>query len=318
MIPEGSFDGRNHGQAESQPCQGDASNEAGRGLLARELDLMRREADLLRRELEVARRENEVLRNSLQSLSNVSNRPNVNLEEMSDFLIDLDGSGYTIRFWEQQLGLLRTTYDLDDNTTRILIVRKLRGKTLEWFHSKVEHIQMDIDTLISELKKVFDTRPNKLLLRKKFENRRWEPTESYREYHQDKVIMANRITIKEDELIEYLIDGISDPSLQTLAHMQRFKSLPALLTAFDNLSQWRDFEENAAVNSQGKNKNVCRTREKTRAKLVRCFNCNQEGHVSSSCPESRREKGPCFTCGVSGHSYKNCPEDLIEVPIPSP
>ncbi|XP_076671867.1 uncharacterized protein LOC143370518 isoform X2 [Andrena cerasifolii] len=305
---EGSFfDERNHGQAESQPCQGDASNEAGRGLLARELDLMQREADLLRRELEVARRENEVLRNPLQS-SNVSNRPNVSIEEMGDFLIDLDGSGYTFPFWEKQLRLLRTTYDLDDNTTRILIVRKLRGITLEWFHSKVEHIQMDIETLISELKKVFDYQPNK----------KWQSTESYREYHQEKVIMANRIPIEEDELIEYLIDGISNPSLQTLAKMQHFKSLPALLSALENLSQWRDFTKNAAMNLQRKNKNDCRTREKTRAKLARCFNCNQEGHLSSSCPKSRREKGSCFTCGILGHSFKNCPEALIELPLGSP
>lgn len=60
------------------------------------------------------------------------------------------------------------------------------------------------------MKTIFDYRPNKADLRKQFETRRWQNTESFFEYYQDKVTKANRVPIAEDEMLDYIIDGIAD------------------------------------------------------------------------------------------------------------
>ena len=90
--------------------------------------------------------------------------------------------------------------------------------------------------------------------------------------------MANRIAIEEEELINFLVDGISDPLLRNQARMQCFKSPSALLITFEKISQRPDSKKNVAVNSQPKNKTYSSAGEDTRTKTVRCFNCNQEGH----------------------------------------
>ncbi|KAF9301242.1 hypothetical protein BGZ91_009618, partial [Linnemannia elongata] len=48
--------------------------------------------------------------------------------------------------------------------------------------------------------------------------------------------------------------------------------------------------------------------------VPRCFNCRQEGHVSSACPEEKREIersenfGKCYNCGAEEHRSRDCPE----------
>lgn len=89
-------------------------------------------------------------------------------------------------------------YDLDDNSTKLLIGVKVKGKAATWLHSKTEYIDMDVDSLLTEMKKMFDQRPGKLLERRKFKERKWKVGESYREYHHDKIILGNKLSLRED------------------------------------------------------------------------------------------------------------------------
>lgn len=40
---------------------------------------------------------------------------------------------------------------------------------------------------------------------------------------------------------------------------------------------------------------------------MRCFNCNEEGHLANECKKPRRERGSCFTCGRMDHVHRDCP-----------
>jgi hypothetical protein len=46
-------------------------------------------------------------------------------------------------------------------------------------------------------------------------------------------------------------------------------------------------------------------------KLLKCFNCNLEGHLSKDCPTKRPSiggDGLCFVCNKPGHFISECPE----------
>ena len=109
---------------------------------------------------------------------------------------------------------------------------RLRGQALKWFHSKPEHIEISVDELVKELRDMFGDRVDRIAARREFENRVWRTKETFAEYAHDKTILANLIRIDEEELIEYLIDGISDHSLWNHAKLQKFKSCASLLEAF--------------------------------------------------------------------------------------
>ncbi|CAK9820252.1 hypothetical protein ANTPLA_LOCUS10515 [Anthophora plagiata] len=196
-----------------------------------------REIQMLRRELEMMRereRRNFGEQSASQNATVYSGQyaPAMINESMKAMLNYFDGNGETFDVWERQLALLRVTYRLDDNAAKLLAVSRLRNQALEWFHSKPEHIGMCIDELVKELKDIFGDRQDRIVARREFESRTWKKEETFAEYFHRKMILANRIRIDEEELIEYLIDGIPDHSLRNHAKLQKFRSQASLLEAF--------------------------------------------------------------------------------------
>lgn len=128
------------------------------------------------------------------------------------------------------------------------------------------------------------------------------------DYYHEKIIMANQVPIVKEELIDYLLEGIPDVRLRDQARMQRFESISSLLEAFRNISLKSDTKK--ITNVQAKTEMSINTS----LKPIRCYNCNLEGHISSACPNPRREKGSCFTCGSMDHLYQDCPRKQSVIP----
>ncbi|XP_053989710.1 uncharacterized protein LOC128882162 [Hylaeus volcanicus] len=214
---------------------------------ARSMDIQRRELELAEREIQLLRREVEMMREMQrlniggvfvpQSAPHVDQRRAVVIDEsMKAMLSYLEGNGENFDIWEKQLTLLRSTYRLDDNAAKLLVVSRLKNKALEWFHSKPEYIEMRVDDIVSELRDTFGDRQSKISARREFEGRTWRKEETFAEYFHRKTILANRISIDEGELIEYLIDGIPDHSLRNHAKLQKFVSKASLLEGFKGVT----------------------------------------------------------------------------------
>ncbi|XP_078042224.1 uncharacterized protein LOC144472765 [Augochlora pura] len=280
-------------------------------LLRMEVDLLRRERDLMRRELQLAQRENEMLRSSPASSRSSENRSSLSVKVIGDLLSDFDGRNQIFRNWERQLKLLISTYGLDQNFSRILIVSKLKGEALQWFHSRSENLEINVDELLGSMETMFSRRESSLEARRKLEARRWAVGEHFGQYCHDKITLANNVSISEEETIEYVIDGIPNINLRNQACLANFKSTAELLAAFSRVS----------LGSEERNQRGFDTfavRSKTRMPVegkpspptvnVRCYNCNRMGHRSSECRLPRREKGSCFGCGETGHLLPACPK----------
>lgn len=66
---------------------------------------------------------------------------------------------------------------------------------------------MSVEQLLSEMRRMFRHRVSKLDLRREFEERIWKRGESLSEYLHDKVILANKVPVEEEEVMDYLIEG---------------------------------------------------------------------------------------------------------------
>jgi len=154
---------------------------------------------------------------------------------------------------------------------------------------------------------MFDLRPSKLALRKSFERRIWQNKESFSDYFHDKVILANRVPVDDEELTDYIIDGIPDKRLRDQARIQRFNSKSDLLEAFRNLTL--DFKSLQDKNDKyDKNNKSKFTKDSTEAKTEgttvqtaarTCYHCKETGHISRNCKQQQKKKTTENTEGVT-------------------
>lgn len=304
--------------------------------MERELALTRRELEAVRREQrsvqsttpsveEEHSREESIIGNVAANTGDVANvpiqadRPRVNIATIADLLNNFNGKSSDYETWEKQVKLLRLTYKLDDDAARILIGLRLKGKALEWFHSKPEHITMTFDNLLDELKAMFYRRRNKIMTRKRFEERIWKHDETFHEYYHEKVILGNRVPIDDDEVLEYVIDGIPDDTLRNQARIQRFLTTENLLEAFEKVTLRNRGGSGTSSSTKPDNRNKSRQQhaakddetKKTSTRVMRCYNCGERDHVGTNCP-TKKQGTKCFKCGERGHVASKCSSKLKE------
>lgn len=91
----------------------------------------------------------------------------VSVKAVGELLSEFDGSEGLFQNWEKQVRLLVSTYQLDATDTKMdLIGMKLKGKALTWFHSRPEYLELNVDEILVEMKKMFDIRQSKLKRKK--------------------------------------------------------------------------------------------------------------------------------------------------------
>lgn len=241
----------------------------------------------------------------------------INVTSIAELLNTFDGTPRDYEAWEGQIKLLKEAYRLEDDMAKILVGMRLKGRASEWFHSKSEHIQLSFDELLRELSRMFRFKQSKITLRKTFEERKWKQSESIHEYVHDKIILGNKISIPDDEILEYVIEGIPDVHLRDEARLHSFNDIDALLRAFEKISLSerlgnssskqgkRNFEQKGAENHQ---RSTGTHRGKDQQKPAkRCFNCGEQSHLGAECP-SKSEGVKCFKCYERGHVAAKCPK----------
>ncbi|XP_076652416.1 uncharacterized protein LOC143358826 [Halictus rubicundus] len=262
---------------------------------------------------------------SLSTWSARNHMEGVSITAIADLLAYYDGDGNQFERWEKQIRLLAATYDLYEEASKLLVGRKLRGKTLEWFHSRPEFLAMTTSELMARMREMFHRRLSKTVRRRTFEDCTWKPSEPFGEYFHRKVILANMVPIEEDEMVDLIIEGIPDATLRNQAFIQRFRSPATLMEAFERVTlKTRVQNEGAAKEEAGRSyardepgRHYPTRREDTRRPAAqgwqqsrkpgkRCPSCGLLGHRLTDCPT--RDKGvKCFECRGYGHVSANCP-----------
>lgn len=164
---------------------------------------------------------------------------------------------------------------------------------------------------------MYDHRLRKILLRKQFKQRSWKREETFHQYIHEKVILTNQVPISEDDIIDYIIDGISLTSLRDQARIDMFTSKASLLQAFEKVtlrlqvSDAKRGDQPKRNDGDGGTQRQCggeKFEKKSAAKGEterRCFNCELRNHMSVDCP-MKSDGLKCFQCGERGHIAIKC------------
>lgn len=296
----------------SRPTYEGRTVEEERDDAMRELVFLRQERKDWKRELQLLRQELAILKNSLAMTSatgdSCNNSMSRGVKELKKLLPEFDGTNDTLWKWRDQLLLLRQTYQLSESSTRILISSRLKGRALVWFNSRPEYLTLSVEELLKEMEEIFDLRPRKLMMRKQFESRIWNRGESFSDYYHDKMILASSVQIAENEIVNYLIEGMMDQGFQNLARLMNFRTDAELLWFFEN--DQLDYKRASEVKMR---KDAVKTVGGGKQELLlprmgpaRCYRCHETGHDETQCQRAPARRN-CHVWGSMEQWARECP-----------
>lgn len=272
---------------------------------ARELQLLRRENELLKRERDLMQRENELLKLTSNSNIEQNSGSTVSPKLIGSFIPDYDGNSDG-NFWITQLRDVQQTYGLSDNMLRVLFATKLIGRAQNWLHSRRNSAGEHFDELLNQFCLTFGTKESKLEMRKKFEERKWKYEENFVDYFNEKLMLSGKLSLAEDELVEYIIDGIPNMQIRTQMSMYHHTSSSEIIKALAGVK----LQKPKTVSQTDKQKGEVSTKRAattTNSRLsIRCYNCNSIGHYAADCGKPRRMPGTCYACGSDEHMVTDC------------
>ncbi|XP_052871351.1 uncharacterized protein LOC128277081 [Anopheles cruzii] len=143
-------------------------------------------------------------------------------------------------------------------------------------------------------------------------NRRKKPAESTLDYVYEMQRIAKQISLDEQSVCGYIIDGITRSEFHraTLYEAKTVSELKQKLRSYE-----RAKEENVKVERTDKakdeHKDQTQSGQRNKGSGVRgnstkqCFGCGEQGHLAGECPQ-KQNGVKCFKCNKFGHIAKQC------------
>ncbi|XP_017471572.1 PREDICTED: uncharacterized protein LOC108362927 [Rhagoletis zephyria] len=257
-----------------------AHTNAHANINAIDFELLVREANLLKRELSGS----EIASNTIVTQRTIS------LDMIQNMIPEFSG-GTNVSVWVAQFKNIASGYDIKENELRILMLNKLKGKAQRWLHSISNFTTEELNSLISQMENVFGSKESRLLLRRRFETRQWKAGEKFSQYFNDKEMLASQLQLSEEELVEYVVEGIADDRLRTQAYLQCYTTKEQLVKAFTKIEA-------------GRKTTTTTTTSGAQMRDVRSYNCNSRGHIAPNC-----DVGACYACGSKDHRVAACTDE---------
>lgn len=295
------------------------SNSPISGLIVEEID---DEEDIKQNEARLMM--NEIIETTVRSImchQRATGNNSYKNSEITALIPEFGGHEDDVEGWLQRIDAIQVVYKVPDEVMQLISIGKLTDQARSWFNTKIEYVTMSWNDLKREMLTMFNSRPNKVVLMKKMEVRKWKKTENFSNYFTDKVMLCNKIGMSDSDIIDYVIDGFDNPVLQSQARTKNFKNTSDVLVTMKSVT---NEDRGARYSDHGKDtyqhpfkfkENVPSTNNTTTGtvkKDMHCYNCNILGHRATECTKPRREPGSCFECGSKDHIFKIWPKWVIK------
>ncbi|XP_067624946.1 uncharacterized protein [Eurosta solidaginis] len=159
---------------------------------------------------------------------------------------------------------------------------------------------LNYGALKKALEREFAVPVNRIEIHKMLEQRRWDKKKkkSLHCYVLAMQAIGKRVNITEQEIIEFIIDGISG----TVSNIHTPAATCQDVRRTKGRYERRYLVADAVTTTTGRKQASWPSEENK----LKCFNCPKNGHIKPNCPYPLQPEGSCFRCWRMGHDHRSC------------
>ncbi|XP_036335434.1 uncharacterized protein LOC118745873 [Rhagoletis pomonella] len=199
---------------------------------------------------------------------------------------------------------LQQCYGWKEEMVLIAVQHKMKGMAKRWLDAQT--VFQSWSQFVHAFKVDFPSMHNAAEAHKTLMKRKRRNGEDYLEYYYSMLTIGRQGMVDDASINTHIISGLNDNALtKTLAAMN-FATCSQLLVALKNLTAVSSVSVTSTVPTAPIQQTV-KTEAKGNVKptQIKCFNCNEHGHIAVKCPQPQR-KPRCTVCTKVGHEAKNC------------
>ncbi|XP_063617465.1 uncharacterized protein LOC134790557 [Cydia splendana] len=205
----------------------------------------------------------------------------------------------TIDVWLNKVNETASIYNWTERQIIHYALPKLAGVALKWYQglTSLKHTWPEWQV---KLKTAFPSKENYGLLLTEMLEKRAKYGDSLEDYYYEKVMLLNRCRITGTDAVDCILLGIDDRAVKTSAEAAQFTEPDKLLVY---LRSQKNTKPRVSSRQTNDSKQVNNRGPKSDNKVVKCFNCGEDGHPHFKCKQPIKK---CETCSRIGHVASDC------------
>lgn len=213
----------------------------------------------------------------------------------------------------ERVTLLKHTYNWEDGLVVLAVPAKLKGNAKIWADTQ-RNIHRRWEDFAADLIKNFPNHRRECDAHIELASIKRNSDESLSMYYYRMCAIARRAGINDAITVTYIRNGLNHNGLRNVIAGMNFD------TCLELYAFLYRYEENNPNHSDNARSTILKSinrystpstdsvdRKPNEPRNVRCYNCNDHGHLSINCPKPQR-RTRCYKCQRSGHIARNCTE----------
>ncbi|XP_064292920.1 uncharacterized protein LOC135309976 [Plodia interpunctella] len=212
---------------------------------------------------------------------------------------DPSHKGQTMTMWIHKVNESATIYNWSEKQTIHFALPKLRGVAQRWYEG-LSSVLFTWKEWQEKLQAAFPSDENYGQMLSDMLAKRARFGDSLEDYYYNKIILINRCGITGKRAVECILHGIDDRSVRLGAEAVQYDDPNKLLSYLRN-SRYVKTNNDRRISSKNQVNN--KNDNSQSSHKVKCYNCKEEGHVSSKCTQPVKKCGRCLKIG---HETEQC------------
>lgn len=225
-------------------------------------------------------------------------------EEIKSLIPLFDDTKMSVNVWIDKIEKLQKSLKWSPELTLLYATSRLGGIPEMWFQNVVVE---DFNDFVAQIKEEFKRVVNLAEVHNNLRKMMKEKNETYDFFAYRVKMYGKQYGVQDSDIITYVVNGLQREDVYNSLAILRFANFQELIQVLKNYESNVNLKKQTAIQMSQKPKEKpekeSTSQNSEKSNKIKCYNCNEVGHLSKSCQKPRKK---CENCKKLGHTTEEC------------